>query len=129
MMAGKGFVRVANKNDLKEGGLLKIVMFDSNENEQNILYKDKFDEWSAKNKNLKIIYTITDDNVNSLGWKGEKGRIDKAMITRHLNKSDLDNSIFYVCGPPSMLKATQDLLRNELHVPDDRVKVEEFTRY
>jgi hypothetical protein len=44
MMAGKGFVRVANKNDLKEGGLLKIVMFDSNEKEQNILYKDKFDE-------------------------------------------------------------------------------------
>jgi glycine betaine catabolism B len=106
MMAGKGFVRVANKNDLKEGGLLKIVMFDSNENEQNILYKDKFDEWSAKNKNLKIIYTITDDNVNSVGWKGEKGRIDKAMITRHLTKSDLDNSIFYVCGPPGMLKAT-----------------------
>jgi hypothetical protein len=28
-----------------------------------------------------------------------------------------------------MLKATQDLLRNELHVPDDRVKVEEFTGY
>jgi len=24
MMAGKGFVRVANKNDLKEGGLLKV---------------------------------------------------------------------------------------------------------
>ena len=68
---------------------------------------------------MKIIYTITDDNVNSVGWKGEKGRIDKAMITRHLNKSDLDNSIFYVCGPPGMLKATQDLLRNELHVPDD----------
>lgn len=106
---------------------LKIVMFDSNRNEQNILYKDEFDDWSAKNKNLQVVYTITDED--SRGWTGEKGRIDKAMITRHLDKDELDKSIFYVCGPPGMLKAMQDLLKNELQVPDNRVKVEEFTGY
>jgi ferredoxin-NADP reductase/nitrite reductase/ring-hydroxylating ferredoxin subunit len=106
---------------------LKIVMFDSNRNEQNILYKDEFDSWSAKNKNLQVVYTITDED--SRGWTGEKGRIDKAMITRHLDKGELDKSIFYVCGPPGMLKAMQDLLKNELQVPDSRVRVEEFTGY
>lgn len=105
---------------------LKIVMFDSNRDEQNILYKDEFDSWSAKNKNLQVVYTVTDD---SKGWTGEKGRIDKAMITRHLDKGELDSSIFYICGPPGMIQAMHDLLKNELQVPDNRVKVEEFTGY
>ncbi len=31
---------------------VKIIMFDSNRNEQNILYKDEFDRWANQNKNL-----------------------------------------------------------------------------
>src|SRR5919206_1255182 len=40
---------------------LKIVMFDSNRNRENILFKKEFDDWANKNKNLKIIYTISAD--------------------------------------------------------------------
>jgi ferredoxin-NADP reductase len=40
---------------------IKIVMFDSNRNEQNIIFKAEFDEWASKNKNLKIVYTITSE--------------------------------------------------------------------
>jgi NAD(P)H-flavin reductase len=106
---------------------LKITMFDSNRNEQNILYKEEFDEWANKNRNLKVIYTMTDEN--SAGWAGEKGRIGRAMIARHVTDSELGKSTFYICGPPGMLNAMKDLLKNELQVPDDRVKAEEFTGY
>jgi ferredoxin-NADP reductase len=41
----------------------------------------------------------------------------------------MDNSIFYVCGPPGMLNAIQRLLKDELRTPQERVKVEEFTGY
>ena len=40
---------------------VKIVMFDSNRNRSNILFKKEFDDWSNINKNLKIIYTISED--------------------------------------------------------------------
>ena len=40
---------------------VKIVMFDSNRNRSNILFKKEFDDWSNLNKNLKIIYTISED--------------------------------------------------------------------
>src|ERR671922_2277893 len=40
---------------------VKIVMFDSNRNRENILFKKEFDEWANINKNLNIIYTISDD--------------------------------------------------------------------
>src|ERR687888_908174 len=39
---------------------LKIVMFDSNRNQDNILFKQEFDGCANINKNLKIIYTISD---------------------------------------------------------------------
>lgn len=114
---------------------LKITMFDSNRNQANILYKDEFDSWEKLNKNLKIVYTITGKEAESLSpsvaseWKGEKGWIDKAMLMRHLSKEELSKSIFYICGPPAMLNAMQQLLSKEIEVPDDRIKVEEFPGY
>ncbi len=114
---------------------LKIVMFNSNRNPNNILFKKEFDDWTTMNKNLKIIYTVSEDKndehqpTTSNDWKGEYGRIDKAMILKYLDNSLLNNSIFYICGPPSMLKAMQSLLREELEISDERIKVEEFTGY
>jgi ferredoxin-NADP reductase/nitrite reductase/ring-hydroxylating ferredoxin subunit len=113
---------------------LKIVMFDSNRNRENILFNKEFDEWTKINKNLKIIYTISEDeqqpsSSTANDWKGEYGRIDKAMILKYLDTNILDNSIFYICGPPSMLKAMESLLQDNLEIPKERIKVEEFTGY
>lgn len=111
---------------------VKIVMFDSNRNEQNILYKNEFDEWITTNQNLKIIYTVTGDEPSLLPadeWEGEHGRIDKSMLDKYLTKEELDNSIYYTCGPPGMINAMQNLLQKELQIPKDRIKIEEFTGY
>jgi ferredoxin-NADP reductase/nitrite reductase/ring-hydroxylating ferredoxin subunit len=110
---------------------IRIIMFDSNRNEQNILFRTDFENCSKTNKNLRIIYTITDEQnmtVNKV-WKGEKGKIDMAMLKRHLEPDDLENSIFYICGPPAMLKAMRELLEQNLQVIPERIKVEEFTGY
>jgi ferredoxin-NADP reductase/nitrite reductase/ring-hydroxylating ferredoxin subunit len=119
---------------------IKIIMFDSNRNLNNIIFKKEFDEWASLNKNLKIIYTISEKDQNdeqSLSsssrstddWKGEYGRINKVMILKYIDNNILDNSIFYICGPPNMLKAMQSLLQEDLEIPKERIKVEEFTGY
>ncbi len=114
---------------------VKITMFDSNRNINNILFKKEFDEWANMNKNLKIIYTVSEEGEDrqheqsSSSWKGEYGRIDKAMILKYLDTNELNNSIFYICGPPSMLKAMQNLLQEGLEISKERIKVEEFTGY
>jgi glycine betaine catabolism B len=51
------------------------------------------------------------------------------MILKHVDARLLDNSIFYICGPLSMLKSMQALLQEELEIPKERIKVEEFTGY
>nr|MDQ3854529.1 FAD-dependent oxidoreductase [Thermoproteota archaeon] len=114
---------------------VKIVMFDSNRNRENILFNKEFDNWTNINRNLKIIYTISEDEQQQPSsstaneWRGEYGRIDKAMILKYLDTNMLNNSIFYICGPPSMLKAMQSLLQDNLEIPKERIKVEEFTGY
>ena len=107
---------------------VRIIMFDSNRNQQNILYKKEFDDCATVNKNLKIIYTITDQTPGE-EWKGESGRIDAEMLKKHLQPDELENSIFYICGPPAMLEGIQKLLKESLQIPSVRVKIEEFTGY
>src|ERR1041385_5994277 len=117
---------------------IKIVMFDSNRNPENTLFKNEFDEYVNINRNLKIVYTITEEEKQGAQdtsspirqqWTGERGRIDKAMLTKHLTDDQIKNSIFYTCGPPGMVKAMQDIIQNDLKIPKDRIKVEEFTGY
>ena len=112
---------------------IRIMMFDSNRNEENILYKKEFDECVKASANLKIIYTIAGEGQDESptptktapddDWEGERGFIDKTMLTGYLSSEELDNSIFYVCGPLGMLKAMQTLL------PKERIKIEVFTGY
>jgi ferredoxin-NADP reductase/nitrite reductase/ring-hydroxylating ferredoxin subunit len=123
---------------------LKVIMFDSNRDESNILYRQEFEEWVKQNRNLKVIYTITGEeaeegkqqkqNLNGGGnnnntWKGERGRINKEMITKYLSNDEIAKAIYYICGPPGMLKAMQTLLQDEMQIPKNRVKKEEFTGY
>lgn len=110
---------------------LKITMFDSNRNPANILYKDEFDSYAKVNTNLKIIYTITEEGerIPLSDWKGERGFIDKAMLTKYLTADELTDALFYICGPPAMLNAMQQLLSKEIEVSEERIKIEIFTGY
>jgi ferredoxin-NADP reductase len=56
---------------------IRIMMFDSNRNEENILYRTDFDQCVKANNNLKIIYTITGESqgksssiIVGSDWKG-----------------------------------------------------------
>jgi glycine betaine catabolism B len=52
------------------------------------------------------------------------------MIERHLSKEEISNAIFYICGPPGMINALEeDLLQKQFQIPEERIKVEEFTGY
>lgn len=107
----------------------KIVMFDSNRNRGNILYKDEFDGWARANPNIKIIYTVSDEEGDSSGWNGERGMIDKKMLSKYLSNEQISESTYYICGPPGMLKAMQSVLKDQLQISEDKIRTEEFTGY
>jgi NAD(P)H-flavin reductase len=95
---------------------MKIIMFDSNRNQDNILFKGEFDNGASLNRNLKISFTLDKPDNDC---KGEQGYINQAMVTKYLDASELANSIFYICGPPGMLNATKKLLQEDLDIPKE----------
>ena len=101
----------------------KITLLYSNKTEQDIVFKDQFDEMHKQNKNLKIIYTLTRQTKE---WKDYTGRIDKDIVKKEI--PDYKDRFFYVCGPPKLVEAMENILK-ELEVPKDHIKEENFPGY
>lgn len=104
---------------------LKITLLYSNRLPETIAFGEELAGMERKNPNLKVINTVTDSAPGS-AWAGETSRVDAGMIKKYV--ADLGNPIFYVCGPPAMVAAMEDILSG-LGIPEERVKSEEFTGY
>jgi ferredoxin-NADP reductase len=91
-----------------------------------IVFRQEFERLPQENPHLKIITTVTSPEKGKEPWMGETGLIDAAKIRAHVD--DISSAIFYTCGPPPMVQAMQDLLR-EMNIAGDHIRVERFTGY
>ncbi len=89
-----------------------IVLLYSNRSEDDIAFRNEFEEMQRENKNLKVINAITHPGK---GWKGLTGRINKEMIQREV--LDYTERVFYISGPPKMVDAMAAILK-DMNVPD-----------
>jgi len=94
--------------------------------EKDIVFREDFEEMAKRNPRLSLFYTLT-DCVPPPGWRGLQGRIDGRMVGKTI--PDYGERIFYICGPPAMVKSLTGILENELGLPPDRVVRENFTGY
>jgi len=102
----------------------KTYLFYSNRTPQEAPFMDRLERWGRQNPNFKLIATVTRDY--NCFWLHELGRINKEMLTKHLN--EIQTPIYYVAGPPGMVGAMRLLLEN-LGVSEDNIKTEEFAGY
>lgn len=99
-----------------------IVMLYSNKTEDEIVFKDELEEMQKADPNVVIKHVLTREP----DWKGLKGHVDANMIKEQI--PDYKERIFYICGPPSMNAAMKKALEG-LQIPEDRIKLEDFTGY
>jgi ferredoxin-NADP reductase len=85
----------------------EFVFFYSAKTSADILYVKELETLSKMNPDIKVVVTLTQDNN---GWKGEKGRIDKDMIARHL--SNARDFSWWMCGPLEMIKSMRQNLES-----------------
>jgi NAD(P)H-flavin reductase len=71
---------------------------------------------------LKVVHVLSRPNE---GWTGETGHVDREKIERFCG-DDLRTKVFYVCGPPPMLKAVIASLES-LGVADRQIRIEIFS--
>lgn len=100
-----------------------VLLLYANKKEQRIVFRDELCEIEkGKFPRLKVIHVLSDPEE---GWTGETGRVNPEKIQRFCGK-DLSGKIFYVCGPPGMIKTVIAGLEN-LGVPDRRIRLEIFS--
>ncbi|MDD5633907.1 MAG: FAD-dependent oxidoreductase [Candidatus Omnitrophica bacterium] len=103
-----------------------IFLIYGNNSLKDILFRADLDEMAKNNPHFHVIYTLTAEDLQPSGCL-RTGYIDKDMISKEM--SDYRERIFYVCGPPPMVKKLTDMLRNCLNVSDASIKVEQFMGY
>jgi ferredoxin-NADP reductase len=108
----------------------KIYLIYSNSTPGEIAFKTELEKWADRNDNIKIAMTITKSGEHKKKWSGLTGRIDAPMIEKLLIKWGLekDNVYFWLCGPPQMVTAMNDILL-KMKVSAKNIILEIFTGY
>ena len=103
-----------------------ILLFYSNRRPEDAPFLDELQALERENPNYKLIASMTEMEKSRRSWKGETGRIDKAMLARYLN--DAIAPIYYVAGPPEMVRGLHATIK-EAGAEGADIRVEEFSGY
>ena len=104
-----------------------IVLLYGNNREEDIIFRQDFDQMVKLNENLRVVYTLTSPDIDKQAWSGKAGYIDDKMIREEI--ADYQDRIFYICGPPKMVASLTDTLKNRLGIVEDKIKIENFAGY
>ncbi len=104
----------------------QIFLFYSNHRPEDAPFLDELQALERENPNYKLIASMTEMAKSQRRWNGETGKIDKGMLSRYLKNAV--SPIYYVAGPPEMVKGLHGML-SEAETGNDDIRVEEFAGY
>jgi ferredoxin-NADP reductase len=94
-----------------------------NHNVEDTAFADEIRLWEKADPELKVVHILQDPPE---GWGGFSGFIDRTVIEKSV--PDLPEQIFYVSGPPPMVRAVTACL-DELGIDPGKVVKEELKGY
>jgi ferredoxin-NADP reductase/Na+-translocating ferredoxin:NAD+ oxidoreductase RnfD subunit len=99
-----------------------IVLFYSNKTQDEIAYKEIFDQ-ASREFGLKTIYTLSDETKLPSGWTGDKGFLTADKVKNLV--PDFKERTFYLSGPHGMVAAFEKTL-SQIGVPKIQIKTDYF---
>ncbi len=103
-----------------------MVLFYSNRRPEDAPFLDELQALQATNPRYTFVGTMTEPEKSSLGWQGETGYINAALLAKHL--VNVNKPIYYVVGPPGMVSALRIMLK-EARIDDSDIRTEKFAGY
>ncbi len=100
-----------------------IVLFYGCRTPADLVFKAEFDQLQKQNPHFRAIYVISAPTAD---WHGLVGNITEDLVKKEL--PDYNGRMFYACGPPGMVTAMTNMIRN-LGLPDSSLKLENFAGY
>lgn len=110
-----GMLRHVARKNLK-GNYLFLY---SNKKKEDIPYYEELEALAKINPNIKLVYTLTQEQPSN--WLGERGRINRDMISKYL--PDGKKKRWYMCGPVKMVLDLRKAI-TELGAEKDLIKIE-----
>lgn len=101
-----------------------VVVFYSNRTEEDITFKKELDNWQAINKNISVVYFVTD--YLPLNKQYILGMIDKDSVLRKVGADE--ERIFFIFGPPPMVEAMK-MICLDIGYKGGNIKTEKFIGY
>jgi glycine betaine catabolism B len=106
---------------------MDMVLLYSNRSVDDIIFKDYFENITAKERNFKVAFSLDTPGQCPVGWRGHCGYIDAAMIQKEV--PDYRERVFYVCGPTVMVKKMVEILKDGLSVAAENIRQENISGY
>jgi len=104
----------------------RIVLFYSNRQPEDAAFLTELQMLQQTNPNYTLVATMTDMKDSKQPWTGEMRQIDAELLAKHADATK--NAIYYITGPPGMVKSLQAMLAG-LGVSRNDVRLEEYTGY
>ncbi len=104
----------------------KLYLFYSNRRPEDTPFLEALQMLEKSNQNFQLVCTMTAMPQSQKEWNGERGLINKEMLSRHL--TNLQGPIYYVAGPPAMVTGMRKMLVGA-SVDEDDIRAEEFGGY
>ncbi|MGA8594654.1 MAG: FAD-dependent oxidoreductase [Bryobacteraceae bacterium] len=111
----------------------RIFLFYSNRRPEDAPFLDELQALQQQNTNYKLVATMTEMEKSHRPWKGEVGLINYQMLDRYLKavaspEWHSAGPIYYIAGPPQMVRDFQTMLINS-GIDSDDIRIEEFAGY
>lgn len=101
-----------------------ITLFYSNKTPKDTAFSDDLISFSKQNPQFTFVPVMTRTTPEE--WSGESGHLTKEMLARYVK--DLTTPIYYISGPPNMVKSIRQIL-TETQVNEDNIRTEEYSGY
>ena len=89
---------------------------------EDVIFRDELDAMARRDSDLRVVITLTRKQPE--GWRGHRGRINKALAAEACFPPEQNPGVF-VCGPTPFVENVSSLLVEHGHDPD-AVKTERF---
>ncbi|HHM01741.1 MAG TPA: NADH:ubiquinone reductase (Na(+)-transporting) subunit F [Caldithrix abyssi] len=103
----------------------KVTFFYGARSKREMFYDEDFKKIEEQFPNFKYVVALSDPQPED-NWTGPTGFIHQAVEETYLSKHEAPEEIeYYLCGPPMMLSAVQNMLYN-LGVEKEMIAFDEF---
>jgi ferredoxin-NADP reductase len=104
------------------GDVRPVILVYVNRDWDSVIFRDQLDEMAMGMPNLRVVHVL---RKPPLGWRGERGRLNAELLSRHLPDRQYRRFAYFICGPEALMDDAEDALL-AIGVPSEQVHSERF---